>query len=75
MNVRLMSDELTALNSSVAEISVHGERYAPAMMKALNGGSAATHCICTGLMMAAELHREVPPRAPDAWRVAFLLAM
>jgi aryl-alcohol dehydrogenase-like predicted oxidoreductase len=37
VNVRLTNDELAALNSTVAEISVHGERYAPAMMKVLNG--------------------------------------
>jgi aryl-alcohol dehydrogenase-like predicted oxidoreductase len=37
VNVRLTSDELSSLNATVTEISVHGERYAPAMMKALNG--------------------------------------
>jgi aryl-alcohol dehydrogenase-like predicted oxidoreductase len=37
VNVRLTTDELAALTSTVADISVHGERYAPAMMKALNG--------------------------------------
>ena len=37
VNVRLTTEELADLNASVAEIGVSGERYPPAMMKALNG--------------------------------------
>jgi aryl-alcohol dehydrogenase-like predicted oxidoreductase len=37
VNVTLTSAELADLNATVERIAVHGERYPPAMMKALNG--------------------------------------
>ena len=37
VNVRLTTEELADLNATVEKITVHGERYPAAMMKALNG--------------------------------------